>query len=224
MPELAPVGWAPVYVDRRGQHHVDIRRRRSAAVDYDDNLDDDVGYDDDVGDDDDVDGDDDVGAVRPRKRQRLQRRRNRQEERLDNRWGKKGQRLGTTFSDVDDDDDVPRVNRMKRNSMSAGNTTTITAAGAWSITITPSTSGILENFMASGPANTYVSQIQIGNMVVNNGQNLDVSFFGPTGSKPAIYGQWPVTAGVPIVVSGSTLSTSGVVSAAFFGTANPGPC
>lgn len=94
---------------------------------------------------------------------------------------------------------------------------TITAAGAWSITILPQTGAILKDMVLTGPAGTLVSSVTIGILpVLTAGATAIEVFQGNSFVRELVLGR-EVSPSLPVVIAGTTTATSGIITASIIG-------
>ena len=193
-------------------------------VDFDD---DDANYGDDYDGDDDYDGygdddydgygDDDYGA-RMSKAERLEYRRRRKQMRRGYRQER--QELRDFRHDARHDNDGPQRGpggggpvTMKKHLFS--NSVAVTAA-AFSMSITPYTQAVLEDFILTGPSGTIIATIMVGDRAILPAGAATIESFASTSFFRDLAAGFVVNPGVPIVITG-TGGGSGTVSGLFRG-------
>ncbi len=200
---MVAIGWKPTFMNpHTGEIFSDTSASTSVGYDVGD---DEIG-DDEIGDDVGEIGDEDRFQRRYNRRQS---RRGRRDDRFENRWEKRASRRGYDL----DDDEAPKMKKSPTRNVPIGANYTVSAAGAWSITITPPVAGVIADLIMTYPAGTYVNNVATGLNNAVNGQTIAADVFAATSISRDLVKGLRVQSGVPVTISGTTTATSGTINA-----------
>lgn len=222
---MRSMGLLPVFRDKNGELVVKTGGNSSVG---NWGLEGDIGGD--IGDDFEGDLEGDIGdelegvigeAIgRAIKEGRLKRLRKR-EGRRDSRNDKREQRFG---KDIDGDGDVAGkgggVRGRYTDPYQFGASSTVTAAGTYSQTLTPTADCLLDSLVLDAPAGTAVTQIQIGREVIVTGVSA-ATLYSSTSTKNSLLKGRMAKAGVPVNLQFTTTATSGAIISTMVGNTTP---